>query len=53
MSKHLPILGSFPAFCSDSFPHPRDALKGLEHLFPMTLGLTGGHLMTFWMDLKA
>ena len=25
MSRDLPILGSFSAFCSDSFPHPRNA----------------------------
>ena len=25
ISRDLPILGSFSAFCSDSFPHPRNA----------------------------
>lgn len=54
ISRDLTILGSFSAFCSDSFPHPgMPRSERLEHLSAKILGLTGGHLMIFGMDLQA
>lgn len=52
--RDLPILGSFSAFCSDSFPHPEcQNLKGLVHLSAKTLGLDWWSFHDIWMDLQA
>lgn len=51
--RDLPILGSLLCFCSDYFPHPgMPRLERLGHLC-QDFGVTGDHLMTFWMDILA